>query len=310
MDALNVGIDVSKDRLDVAVYPTGEAFAFPRTSAGIEELIEHLRPLNAVRIGIEATGGFETIVAAGLQAAQLPLVVLNPAQVRDFAKALGQRAKTDRLDALVIARFVEAVKPEVRLLPDEQTRELSDLVSRRRQIVEMIAAEKQRLKRTTQKRLLKSIERLVAALQKELSEVETEIDDSIKGSPAWLEKERLLTSVPGIGPVTARVLLAEVPELGSLDRRKAASLVGLAPFVQTSGKWVGEAKIQGGRAAPRSVLFISALAATRQRSPFNAYYNHLRAKGKKKMAAIIAVARKILTIANAILRDQKPWQPA
>lgn len=310
MDALNVGIDVSKDRLDVAVYPTGETFAFPRTAAGIEELIEHLRPLNAVRIGIEATGGFETIVAAGLQAAQLPLVVLNPAQVRDFAKALGQRAKTDRLDALVIARFVEAVKPEIRLLPDEQTRELSDLVSRRRQIVEMIAAEKQRLKRTTQKRLLKSIERLVAALQKELSEVETEIDDSIKGSPAWLEKEKLLTSVPGIGPVTARVLLAEVPELGSIDRRKAASLVGLAPFVQMSGKWVGEAKIQGGRPVPRSVLFTSALTATRPKSPFNAYYEHLLAKGKEKMAAIIAVARKILTIANAILRDQKPWQPA
>ena len=310
MDALNVGIDVSKDRLDVAVYPTGETFAFPRTSAGIEELIERLRPLNAARIGIEATGGFETIVAAGLQAAQLPLVVLNPAQVRNFAKALGQRAKTDPLDALVIARFVEAIKPEVRLLPEEQTRELSDLVSRRRQIVEMIAAEKQRLKRTTQRRLLKSIERLVAALQKELSEVETEIDDSIKGSPAWLEKEKLLTSVPGIGPVTARVLLAEMPELGSLNRRQVASLVGLAPFVQKSGRWVGEAKIEGGRPVPRAVLFTSALAATREGSPFNAYYEHLLAKGKKKMAAIIAVARKLITIVNAILRDQKPWQRA
>lgn len=310
MDAVNVGIDVSKDRLDVAVYPTGETFAFPRTSAGIEDLVEHLRPLNALRIGIEATGGFETIVAAGLQAAQLPLVVLNPAQVRDFAKALGQRAKTDRLDALVIARFVEAIKPEIRLLPDEQTRELSDLVSRRRQIVEMIAAEKQRQKRTTQKRLLSSIQRLVVALQKELSEVETEIDDSVKGSPAWLEKEKLLTSVPGIGPVTARVLLAEVPELGSLNRRQAAALVGLAPWEQKSGEWKGKAKISGGRAAPRAVLFTAALTATREGSPYNAYYEHLLGKGKEKMAALIAVARKILTIANAILRDQKPWQPA
>lgn len=310
MDAVNVGIDVSKDSLDVAVLPSGEAFACPRTSAGVEDLIERLRPLNAVRIGIEATGGFETIVAAGLQAAQLPLVVLNPAQVRDFAKAVGQRAKTDKLDALVIARYVEAIKPEVRLLPDEQTRELSDLVSRRRQIVEMIGAEKQRLARTTQKRLRKSIERLVAALQKELSEVETDIDDTVKGSPAWLEKEKLLRSVPGIGPVTARVLLSEMPELGDLDRRQVAALGGLAPWVRQSGKWRGRSMIGGGRAPCRAVLFTSALTATRGNSPFRPFYERLLAAGKPKMVALIAVARKILTIANAILRDQKPWQPA
>lgn len=310
MDAVNVGIDVSKDSLDVAVLPSGEAFAFPRTSAGVEDLIERLRPLKAVRIGVEATGGFETIVAAGLQAAQLPLVVLNPAQVRDFAKALGQRAKSDKLDALVIARYVEAIKPEVRLLPDEQTRELSDLVSRRRQIVEMIGAEKQRLARTTQKRLRKSIERLVAALQKELSEVETDIDDTVKGSPAWLEKERLLRSVPGIGPVTARVLLSEMPELGHLDRRQVAALGGLAPWVRQSGQWQGRSMIGGGRAPCRAVLFTSALTATRGNSPFRTFYDRLVAAGKPKMVALIAVARKILTIANAILRDQKPWQPA
>jgi transposase len=310
MDAVNVGIDVSKDSLDVAVLPGGEAFAVPRTSAGVEELIERLRPLNAARIGIEATGGFETIVAAGLQAARLPLVVLNPAQVRDFAKALGQRAKTDRLDAQVIARFVEAIKPEVRLLPDEQTRELSDLVARRRQIVEMIAAEKQRFARMTHKRLRKSIERLVAALQKELSEVETDIDDTVRGSPAWLEKEKLLKSVPGIGPVTARVLLADMPELGSLDRRRVASLAGLAPWVRQSGLWQGKSRIGGGRAPCRAVLFTSAMTATRAGSPFRPFYQRLVAAGKPKMVALIAVARKILTIANAILGDHKPWQPA
>jgi transposase len=310
MEALNVGIDVSKDSLDVAVLPTGEAFSVPRSSAGVQALVERLGPLNAARIGIEATGGFETIVAAGLQAAQLPVVVLNPAHVRDFAKALGQRAKTDRLDALVIARFVEAVKPEVRLLPDEQTRELADLVSRRRQIVEMMAAEKQRLGRTTQKRLRKSIERLVAALQKELSEVETDIDDAVRGSPAWREREKLLKTVPGIGPTTARVLLSEMPELGSLDRRRVAALAGLAPWVRESGQWKGRSKIGGGRASCRAVLFTSALTATRGTSPFKAYYDRLVAAGKPKMVALIAVARKILTIANAIIRDQKPWQPA
>jgi transposase len=310
VDAVNVGIDVSKDGLDVAVLPSGEAYSVPRTSAGVEALIERLRPLNAVRIGVEATGGFETIVAAGLQAAHLPLVVLNPAQVRDFAKALGQRAKTDKLDALVIARYVEAIKPEVRLLPDEQTRELSDLVSRRRQIVEMIGAEKQRLGRATQKRLRKSIERLVGALQKELSEVETEIDDMVRGSPAWLEKEKLLQSVPGIGPVTSRVLLSEMSELGSLDRRQAAALAGLAPWVRQSGKWRGQSRTGGGRAACRTVLFTSAMAAIRSSAPFQTFYKRLLAAGKPKMVALIAVARKLLTIANAILRDKKPWQPA
>ncbi len=309
MDAVNVGVDVSKDRLDVAVLPSGEVFALPRTSAGVDALVERLRPLGAARIGIEATGGFETIVAAGLQAAQLPLVVLNPAQVRDFAKALGQRAKTDRLDAVVIARFVEAIRPDVRPLPDEQTRELSDLVSRRRQIVEMIGAERQRLARTTQKRLRKSIERLVAALQKELSEVETDIDDMVRGSPAWREKEKLLTSIPGIGPVTARVLLAEMPELGSLDRRKVAALGGLAPWVRQSGQWQGRSMIGGGRAPCRAVLFTSALTATGQ-LPVQVVLRPPRGRRKPKMVALIAVARKILTIANAILRDQKPWQPA
>lgn len=310
MDALNVGIDVSKDRLDVAVLPTGEVFAFPRTSAGVDALVERLRPLAAERIGIEATGGFETIVAAGLQAAGLPVVVLNPGDVRHFAGALGQRAKTDPLDAWVIARFVEAIRPQVRPLPDEQTRELSDLVSRRRQIVEMIGAEKQRLARTTQKRLRKSIERLVAALQKELSEVETDIDDMVRRSPAWLEKEKLLQSVPGIGPVTARVLLAEMPELGNLGRRQVAALGGLAPWVRKSGQWQGKSRIGGGRAPCRAVLFTSALTATRGNSPFRSFYERLLAAGKPKMVALIAVARKILTIANAILRDQKPWQHA
>ena len=309
MDATVVGIDVAKDRLDVCVRPSGESFVVARTGAGIEELAERLRKLAPRIVAVEATGGFETVVAAGLAAAALPIVVVNPAQVRAFAQALGRRAKTDPIDAAVIAHFVEATKAVPRPLPDETTRLLADLIARRRQIVEMMGAEAQRERRLTNKRLKKSIVRLRKALEKELAELDGEIDDHVRGSPVWAEKEDLLASVPGVGPIIARTLIAELPELGSLDRRKVAALVGLAPWTRQSGQWRGKSFIGGGRKSVRNALFMAAMVAARHNPILKRFRDKLVAAGKPKLVAIIAVARKLLIILNAILRDKTPWQP-
>jgi transposase len=309
MDTTVVGIDVSKDRLDVHVEPSGEAFVVSRDAPGLEAMIERLKPLSVATVAVEATGGFETVVAASLAASGLPVVVVNPAQVRAFAQALGKRAKTDPIDAAVIARFVAATKPEVRPLPSDETQALSDLVTRRRQIIQMIVAERQREKRAA-KRTQKSIARLLKALQKELTEIEADIDDSVRGSPVWREKEDLLTSVPGIGPTIARTLLADLPELGTLDRRQIAALVGLAPITRQSGQWRGRSFIGAGRATVRTIIFPGAMAAARCNPALKQFYDRLIAVGKPRMVAIIAVARKLLTILNAILRDQRPWQNA
>jgi transposase len=309
MDAIVVGIDVAKDRLDVCVRPSGESFVVARSGAGIEDLVERLQKLAPRIVAIEATGGFETVVAAGLAAAALPTVVVNPAQVRAFAQALGKRAKTDPIDAAVIAHFVEATKAEPRSLPDEMTRLLADLVGRRRQIVEMMAAEGQRERRMTDKRLRKSILRLRKALEKELAEIDGEIDDHMRGSPVWAAKQDLLASVPGIGPVIARTLIAKLPELGLLDRRKVAALVGLAPWTRQSGQWRGKSFIGGGRKSVRNALFMAAMVAARHNPVLKRFRDKLVVAGKPKLVALIAVARKLLTILNAILRDQRPWQP-
>jgi transposase len=310
MENIFVGIDVSKDRLDVAVRPSGEKFVVERNPAGLESLAVRLQALSPRVIALEATGGFETVVAAALSAAGLPIVVVNPAQVRAFAKALGQRAKTDPIDAAVIAHFAEATKPEPRPLPDEATRLLADLVARRRQILEMMGAERQREKRMTIPRLRKSIARLIKALEKELTSVDTDINDAVRGSPAWREKEDLLASVPGVGPVIARTLIAELPELGQLGRKQIAALAGLAPFTRQSGQWRGRSFIGGGRTAVRTALFMGAMVAKQHNPRLKAFFDRLVAAGKPKMVAMIAVARKLLTILNAILRDNQPWQTA
>ncbi len=307
MDAIYVGIDVSKDRLDVHVRPAMTLFNVPRTDKGIAALIARLLELQPTRVAVEATGGFERVVVAGLAGACLPVVVVNPAQVRDFAKSLGKRAKTDSIDAAVIAHFVEATKPELRPLPDEATRLLADLVTRRRQIVEMIGAESQREKRANA-RTRKSIVRLKAALAKELAEIDAEIDDNVKSSPAWRADEDLLVSVPGIGKTTARILLSHLPELGKIEGRKIAALVGLAPFTQQSGAWRGKSAIGGGRTVVRSALFVVAMTAARFNPVLCEAYNSLVARGKPKMVALIAVARRLLVTLNAIMRDRKPWQ--
>jgi len=307
MDALYVGIDVSKDRLDVATTASPAPFHLPRDHGGLADLVERLKPLAAQRIAVEATGGFETIVAAALAAAGLPVVVVNPAQVRAFAQALGQRAKSDPIDAAVIACFAQAIKPELRPLPDAATQALADLVARRRQIVTLIGAENQRLKRATS-RSAKSIRRLLQALEKELADLDHDIDDSIRCCPNWLDKAELLKSVPGVGDQIARTLLAELPELGTLDRRQIAALVGLAPWTRQSGQWRGKSLIGGGRACVRTALYMGALVAARHNPPLAAFRNRLVAAGKPKLVAVIAVARKLLTILNAILRDHQPWR--
>jgi transposase len=310
MEMKAVGIDVSKDRLDVHVFPQGIAFAVARDGKGLAELIERLAPLTPDLVAVEATGGFETVVAAALAGARLPLVVVNPAQVRHYAQAVGKRAKTDPIDAAMIARFAHDTKPELRPLPDEATQLLADLVARRRQIIEMIVAERNRERRATVRRIKKSIARLIAALEKELVEIDAEIDAGVRGSPAWRDKEDLLASVPGVGPVVARTLIAELPELGTLESKKIASLAGLAPYTRQSGQWKGKSMIGGGRKSVRCALFLAALVAARHNPVLKAFRERLAKAGKPKMVALIAVARKLITILNAILRDQKPWQPA
>lgn len=308
MDALNIGIDVSKDRLDVAANtPSLAPFHLSRDHVGLADLVERLKPLGAERIAVEATGGFETVVVAALAAAGLPVVVVNPAQVRAFAHALGKRAKTDPIDAAVIARFAEATRAELRPLADAETQALADVVARRRQIIAMIGAENQRLKRASS-RMAKSIGRLLKALEKELADIDQDIDDSIRRSPNWLEKTELLKSVPGIGDQIARTLIAELPELGTLDRRQIAALVGLAPWTRQSGQWRGKSFIGGGRAAVRTALYMGALVAARYNPSLRAFRDRLVAHGKPKLVAIIAVARKLITILNALIRDNQPWR--
>jgi len=309
MEATVVGIDVSKDRLDVAVYPSDEpGFAVTRDAAGLDALAARLKPLGPAAVAVEATGGFESVVVASLAAAGLPMLVVNPARIRAFANALGKRAKTDPIDAQVIARFVAATKPELRPLPDEATQRLADLVARRRQIIAMMVAERQRQKRLLAPRLQHSITRLLEALQKELSEVDREIDAEVQGSDIWREKEKLLASVPGVGPVIARTLLAEMPELGRLDRREIAALAGLAPWTRQSGQWRGKSFIGGGRASVRAVLFMGAITAARHNTILKAFHQRLIDAGKPKLVALVAVARKLLTILNAIIRSSQAWK--
>jgi transposase len=310
MDAIVVGIDVSKDRLDVHVEPGGDGFFVANDAAGVEALAARLAGLSPKLVALEATGGFESLAAAALAMAGLPVAVLNPAQVRSFAQALGKRAKTDPIDAAVIARFAAATGVEPRPLADDKTRLLADLVARRRQIVAMIVAEEARARRATNRQLKKSIARLLAALRRELASLDAELDGQIRNSPLWRMQEDLLSSVPGVGKRIARTLIAELPELGRLDRKQIASLAGLAPFTRQSGKWRGKSFIGGGRSSVRAALFMGALVASRHNPVFKAFRDRLVAAGKPKIVAIIATARKLLTTLNAIIRDQKPWQNA
>lgn len=304
-----VGIDVSKDRLDVFVHPSGERLAVGNDPAGLEALVERVQALGVDGIGLEGTGGLEKLAVATLAAAGLPVLVLNPAQVRHYAQAEGKRAKTDRIDAAVIARFLAATKPELRPLADADTVLLGELMARRRQLVGMLVAEKSRHARAPG-RVKTSIARIIKALNDELRALDDDLDTTIRSTPVWRDKENLLASVPGIGKIIARTLLAELPELGTLDRRAIAALAGLAPFTRQSGRWRGKSLIGGGRSEPRAALFIGAMVASRHNPVLRTFTTRLVNAGKPKRLALIACARKLLTILNAIIRDQKPWQTA
>jgi len=303
-----VGIDVSKRRLDVAVSPEGEYFGADNNQKGINGAADRLRRLEPSLIVLEATGGLQVPVCAALAKAGLPVVVVNPRQVRDFAKATGKLAKTDTIDAFVLAHFGQAVKPKVRPLKDEESQNLAALMTRRRQLVEMIVAEKNRLKGAP-KRVHKDIKTHVSFLEKQLNDVDEDMDDLIKESPIWKEKEDLLKSVPGVGPVLSKTLLSCLPELGALNRRQIAALVGVAPLNRDSGQFRGTRRIWGGRANVRTTLYMATLAATRFNPVIRPFYQRLRQAGKPPKVALTAAMRKLLVILNAILQNKTKWAP-
>ena len=303
-----VGIDVSKAVLDVAVRPAGDAWSVANSPEGIAQLVDRLREIAPKLIVLEASGGLERRAIAALAGARLPVVAVNPRQVRDFAKATGRLAKTDAIDAEVLALFAERIRPEVRPLPDEETQELQALVVRRRQVVDMITAEKNRLSAAPpSKRVRTAIGKTIKWLQKQLEEIDNDLDGAVRKSPAWREKDDLLNSVKGVGPVLSRTLLSMVPELGTLGRRQISALIGVAPLNRDSGTQRGRRSVWGGRASVRAVLYMCALAAIRSNPAIRAFYERLVAAGKLPKVAIVACMRKLLTILNAILRTKTPW---
>jgi transposase len=307
--SLFVGIDVAKDHLDVHVVPSGAAFRVPHDDAGLAALLERLRPLPPALIVLEATGGYEVPVAAALAADGLPLAVVNPRHVRDFARATGQLAKTDPLDARGIALFAQAVRPTPRPLPDAQAHALGELVARRRQLVDMLGAEHNRRRLLRDPQLRRHLDAHIAWLTEALRRLDRDLTTLLRATPAWRETEDLLRSVPGIGPITARTLIADLPELGRLDRRRIAALAGLAPFARDSGAFRGRRMIAGGRAPIRRVLYMATLTALKHNPAIGGFYRRLVSAGRPGKLALTAAMRKLLTILNAILRDRRPWQP-
>jgi transposase len=305
---LGVGIDISKARLDVAFSGDRPAFSVANDPEGHAQIVQALKNIGVVRIVVEATGGYERGLVAELAAAGLPVVVVNPRQVRDFAKATGRLAKTDAIDARVLALFGVAIQPPVRPLDDQQTQVVAELLTRRRQLVQMRVSESNRLAQARDRRVRKSIEGVLKLLDRQIASIDDEIDQHIQNSPIWKEKEDLLLAVEGIGPTTARTLLANLPELGRASRQQIAALVGLAPFNRDSGTLRGQRSIAGGRAVVRSVLYMATLTATTRNPIIRKHYQQLLARGKRKKVALVACMRKLLTILNAILRDKRPWR--
>lgn len=301
-----VGIDVAKDRLDVATRPGKEWWNVTNDERGISKLVDRLGKSRPTLIVLEATGGLEIPVAAALGVAGLPVAVVNPRQVRDFAKATGTLAKTDHIDAQVLAHFGEAVQPPVRPLPDAASLELKSLITRRQQVIEMITAEKNRLASATSLVRLE-IQDHISWLQQHLTRLDRDLGSAIRSSPLWHEKENLLRSVPGVGKITSITLLAELPELGALNRRRIAALVGVAPFNRDSGRLRGKRTVWGGRAAVRAALYMAALSATRHNPIIKAFYRRLLAAGKPKKVALTACMRKLLITLNAMLKHRSSW---
>lgn len=307
---VSVGIDVSKDLLDVAVHESGESWSTNNDSRGCAALATKLKQLQATIIVVEASGGFQTLLTAILAAAELPVVVVNPRQTRDFAKALGQLAKTDRLDAHVLAHFAAAIKPAVRPLKAEEAQHLEALLARRRQIVEMLTAEKNRLANNRDRAVVQDLQAHIAWLKRRLSASDDELQRALKNSPTWRERDQLLRSVPGVGTVLSLTLLAQLPELGQLNRREIAKLVGVAPFNWDSGQWRGSRHIWGGRASVRAPLFMATLCAIRINPVVKSFYSRLLLAGKAPKVAIVACMRKLLTILNVMVKTQTSWRTA
>ena len=303
-----IGIDVSKGLLDVAVLPEGESWSATNDEEGITQVVKRLKSLRPRLVVLEATGGMETAFVGAAATARLPVVVVNPRQVRDFAKSVGALAKTDAIDARVLARFAEAVRPEVRPLKDKEASQLSALIARRRQLVEMLTAEKNRLG-SAPEAIHPSIEEHIAWLEQRLEDINGKLKKAIKKSPVWRAKDQLLRTVPGVGSVFSATLVAGLPELGALNRKRIAALVGVAPFNRDSGTYRGKRCIWGGRGSIRAVLYMATLAATRFNPVIRAFYLRLCAAGKEKKVALTACMRKLLTILNAMVKTGTPWQP-
>jgi transposase len=309
MDSLYVGIDVSKESLDVAVRPGMEAWSEGNGPEGIGRLVEKLKGMAPMLVVLEATGGYQNAATAALAAGGLPVVVVNPRQIRDFAKSTGRLAKTDKLDADAIAHFAEVVKPEPRVLPEAETMRFHELLSRRRQLLEMSVAERLRLGMISDPKVRKSIKSHIAWLKKQLEDLDGDMDSRLRSSPVWREKDELFRSVPGVGKVLSSTLLICLPELGRLNRKQIAALAGVAPFNRDSGTLRGQRCIWGGRANVRTVLYMGTVAATQHNPVIRAFYKRLREKGKKPKVAITACMRKLLVILNTMAREGTHWNP-
>jgi len=305
---LCVGIDVSKVTLDVSIGVDGEQFQVSNDDAGLKKLIERLTAVRPGLIVVESTGGLEKLVVAELFANTLPVALVNPGRVREFAKSTGRLAKTDKLDARVLAHFGEAIDPALVTLPSEEEQYLSALMTRRRQVIDLLTAEKNHLLSTPAK-VRPRVEQSIAALQSQLDELNQTIDQFIDHNDAFRKKEDILRSVPGVGPVTAAIILSDLPEIGCLDRKKIAALVGVAPFNNDSGRHSGKRRVKGGRESVRHVLYMATLAATRSNPVIKLYYLHLIQLGKPFKVALVACMHKLLTFLNSMIRDLRPWQP-
>jgi transposase len=304
-----IGIDVSKAYLDVASRPEGLAFRLPNTAEGIASLVERIRASSPALVLLEATGGLERPAAVALSGAKIPVRIVEPGRVRHFAKSIGQHAKTDRLDARLLAQYAEAAKPESRELPDEETRNLQALLERRRQLVAMRVAEENRLQQATSAAVAANLNAVIAFIKEQIHQIDRSVGEAIEAKQEWKLRADLLKSVPGVGPQTARVLLGSLPELGSMNGKKIAALAGLAPYPDDSGDIRKPRRISGGRSAVRTALYMASLSAMRYNSELKTFYRRLCLAGKAPKQAITAVSRKLLTILNAMIRDMAPWQP-
>jgi len=304
---VDVGIDVSKATLDVAIEPTRERWQVANDEAGIQQLVQRLQQVQLHRIVLEATGGYELPALAALACVGLPAVAVNPRQVREFAKATGRLAKTDALDAQVLAQFAAAINPALRALPDAATRELAGLLARRRQLIDMRTAESNRLSMAVDQ-VRPEIREHMRWLDKRIHQLDRDLHDRLRASPLWRENDNLLRGIPGVGPVLTLTLLADVPELGGVTHRKLAALVGVAPFNTDSGKHTGARHIWGGRAAVRAALYMATCSAVRHNPVIRALYQRLVASGKRKKVALVACMRKLLTICNAVIASRTPWR--